>query len=67
MKDHRFDWRISSYSGPDNTCVAVARAGADTVLMRNSNRPDAGTLTLDPSTVATWLAGCRAGGLDDLT
>ena len=36
------------------------------VLVRNSNHPDAGTLALVPATINTWIAGCRAGDLDDL-
>ena len=37
------------------------------VLVRNSNHPDAGTLALTTTETAAWLAGCQAGEMDDLT
>ena len=59
-------WRTSTFSGTQGACVEVAgRAGAE-VLVRNSNHPGAGTLALAPAAFAAWLAGCRAGELDDL-
>jgi hypothetical protein len=58
-------WRKSSFSGGTGTCVEVARASG-LVLVRNSVRPDAGTLALAPAVMATWLAGVHAGDLNDL-
>lgn len=59
-------WRTSSFSGSNGDCVAIA-AAADSVLVRNSNHPDRGTLGLDPSAMAAFVAACSAGELDDLT
>jgi hypothetical protein len=67
MTDTPMTWRKSSYSGTSHECVEVARPGAGVVLVRNSNHPDAGTLTLSPVALGAWLAGCRAGAFDDLT
>lgn len=58
-------WRKSSYSGSNGACMAVADLG-DAVAIRNSNHPDRGTLALDPSAMAAFVAGCAAGQLDDL-
>jgi hypothetical protein len=60
------NWRISSYSGQNGSCVAVA-AVADGVLVRNSNRPDRGTLALPAHAVAAFVAACTTGELDDLS
>lgn len=58
-------WRKSTYSDGQGACVEVADLGP-TVAIRNSTRPTAGTLTLDRSAVAAFVAGCAAGELDDL-
>ncbi len=58
-------WRISSYSGSNGACVAVADLG-EAVAIRNSNHPDAGTLRLDPDAMAAFVASCRAGEMDDM-
>lgn len=58
-------WRKSSFSGSNGDCFELASPG-DHVLVRNSNHPDRGTLALDPSAMAAFVAGCAAGQLDDL-
>jgi hypothetical protein len=58
-------WRKSSYSDGQGQCVELAETGA-TVLVRNSNRPDAGTLTLDRPALAAFVAATANGDLDDL-
>jgi hypothetical protein len=58
-------WRKSSYSSDQGNCVDLAEV-EEAVLVRNSNRPDAGTLTLDRTAVAAFVAAGRAGELDDL-
>jgi hypothetical protein len=52
-------WRTSSFSGSNSTCVALARDESGHVLVRNANAPDAGTLRLHPSVLATWLDDLR--------
>lgn len=63
MTDHQ--WRKSSYSSDQGNCVELAEQD-EMVFLRNSTRPTAGTLTLDRSAVAAFVAGCAAGELDDL-
>jgi hypothetical protein len=58
-------WRISSFSGQNGSCVAVAESG-DAVLVRNSNHPDRGTLAVSPDTMAAFVAAVKAGEYDDL-
>jgi Domain of unknown function (DUF397) len=59
-------WRKSSFSGSNGTCVELAEA-AGRIAMRNSNDPDAGTLTFTRAELAAFIDGCRAGEFDDLT
>jgi hypothetical protein len=67
MTDGPLHWRTSSYTGSSGTCVEVARLADGHVLVRNSNHPDAGTLRFTPAEMTGWLAGCKAGELDELT
>jgi hypothetical protein len=67
MTDTPMTWRKSTYSDGGGSCVELARAGDGGVLIRNSNHPDAGTLAFSTAAMAAWIAGCAAGGLDDLT
>ena len=60
------DWRKSSFSASNSTCVEVA-ATVGGVLVRNSNHPDAGTLPFDRAAMVAFVDACRAGELDDLT
>jgi hypothetical protein len=57
-------WRKSSYTD-NGTCVEVAETDHG-ILVRNSNRPEAGTLTFTRAEMAAWVQGCRAGEFDDL-
>lgn len=57
-------WRKSSYTN-NGDCVEVADTGGS-VLVRNSNHPDRGTLTLDPQAMAAFVEGCKQGEFDDL-
>jgi hypothetical protein len=56
-------WRTSSFSDRGN-CVAVARIGDRCVAVRNSNRPDDGTLRFPPAAVRAWIEGVKAGEFD---
>jgi hypothetical protein len=58
-------WRKSSFSS-GGECVSVAGVGGE-VALRNSNRPDGGTLVFSRGELAAWIAGVKAGEFDDLT
>lgn len=58
-------WRKASFSGAESNCVEVAEDN-DTILVRNSNDPDAGTIAFTRAEMAAWVQGCKAGEFDDL-
>lgn len=58
-------WRKSSYSGQNGSCVEITDLG-DIVAVRNSNHPDAGTLTFPTSAMRAFVDGCKSGQLDHL-
>jgi hypothetical protein len=64
-RTRRLRWRTSSFSHTGD-CVEVAES-AGGIVLRNSHRPDAGTLLLTRTQMAAFLTGCKAGDLDDLT
>jgi len=59
-------WRKSSYTD-NGMCVEMADTGDGTILVRNSNHPDAGTLVLTRAELGDWLQRCKAGEFDHLT
>lgn len=59
--------RVSSYSSTNGSWVAIAETDDGAVHVRNSNRPDRGTLALSAEAVDAFVGACRAGELDDLT
>lgn len=59
-------WRKSSFSG-QGACVEVARLDDGTVAVRNSNRPEAGTVAFPPGQMNAFLRSVKGGELDDLT
>jgi hypothetical protein len=58
-------WRKATCSGAEGKCLEVALVG-DVVALRNSNRPGDGTVVFPRSAVAAWIAGIKAGELDDV-
>jgi hypothetical protein len=58
-------WRKSSYSGSNGACVEVADLG-ENVAVRNSNQPDAGTLTFTTPVMRAFIDTCKSGQLDQL-
>lgn len=66
IDSERLSWRISSFSGSNNACVAAARLPDGHVAVRNSNAPDDGTATFTPMEWDAFVAGVKAGEFDDL-
>lgn len=56
-------WRKSSFSGKESNCVEFRRT-SDGVEVRNSKRPDAGTIAYTDSEWSAFLAGAKAGEFD---
>lgn len=57
-------WRKSSFSA-SGECVEVADLG-QAIAVRNSNRPDAGTVLFTRAEISAWIKGVQAGEFDDL-
>jgi hypothetical protein len=55
------NWRKSTFSGTGSDCVEVAELADGSFLVRNSRRPDAGTLAFTPTEMQAWVRGCAAG------
>jgi hypothetical protein len=55
------NWRTSSFTGGGSDCVEVAELPDGSFLVRNSKRPDAGTLAFTQSEMRAWVRGCAAG------
>lgn len=62
----RARWRKSSFSNGAGACVEVADLPDGTIAVRNSNHPDAGTLSFTPAGMAALVEGIKAGEFDDL-
>jgi hypothetical protein len=60
-------WRISSFSGDQGSCVQMALAADGRIAVRNSNRPEAGTVYFTRREMDAWVRGAKAGEFDDLT
>jgi hypothetical protein len=60
------NWKKSTFSSNGVDCVEIATT-SDAALIRNSQHPDRGALTLPSPVLAAFVAACRAGELDDLT
>jgi hypothetical protein len=61
--DQPMQWRKSSFTS--TSCVEVAVAG-ESIAVRNSNQPDAGTLMFTPAEMSAWIRGVQAGEFNDL-
>ena len=60
-------WRISTFSGDQGSCVELALALDGRVAVRNSNHRDAGTVFFTRREMEAWVRGAKAGEFDDLT
>lgn len=58
-------WRKSTFSSGTGSCVELCRDADGQIFVRNSNHPDAGTLTFTRAEMEAWLAGCAAGEFSD--
>jgi hypothetical protein len=56
-------WRTSSYSS-NGACVQAAAVADGVVAVRNSNHPEAGTITVGKAPFGTFLDAVRAGMMD---
>jgi hypothetical protein len=61
MPNRPLTWRTSSYSGAGGTCVALARDADGRVLVRNSNHPDDGTLSVTAVQMGAWMSALTPG------
>ncbi len=59
-------WRISSYSTANGTCVEVGALLDGRTAVRNSNHPDDGAILFSRSQIAAWIDGVKTGEFDDL-
>jgi len=60
-------WRKSSHSNERGECVELSPLDEETIAVRNSNHPAAGTVYLTRTDLNAWLRGIKAGEYDDLT
>ena len=59
-------WRISSFSGNNGTCVEVAALPDGHIAVRNSTHPDDAVTLFTRAEMNHWIKGIKAGELDDL-
>ncbi len=61
---HEFgEWRKSSFSGKQTNCLEF-RTAPDGVEVRNSKRPEAGTIPFTASEWRAFIAGVKNGEFD---
>ena len=58
------EWFKSSRSGGGSDCVEVCYLEDGGVAVRNSKRPDGGTLTFTASEFGAWVQGAKDGDFD---
>lgn len=59
-------WIKATASNSGNNCVEMRRNASGQVEVRNSKRPDAGTLKFTPEEWAAWLDGAKNSEFDHL-
>lgn len=59
-------WRISSHSAANGTCVEVGALLDGHIAIRNSNHPHDGAILLPRSQITAWIDGVKTGEFDDL-
>ncbi len=61
------EWRTSSFSSNNGSCVELAPLPDGRVAVRNSNHPEDGVVLFTRAEMQAWLSGVKAGEFDDLT
>jgi len=62
MRDVHLEWYKSSFCAAGE-CVEIA-AHEDVVIMRNSSRPEAGSIYLSPIEFSSFVRAAKAGEFD---
>lgn len=62
----KVNWRKSTFSSHNGTCVEVAALADGRVAVRNSNAPEAGVVLLTRADMAAFVQGVKAREFDDL-
>jgi Domain of unknown function (DUF397) len=60
------EWRKSSYSNSQGTCVELARQPDGMIAVRNSRDQDGPVLEFTRAEMSTFAIGLRTGQFDDL-
>lgn len=59
-------WQKSTYSNPSGNCVEMTRLADGRVAVRNSRFPEGAALIYSATEFRAFVAGTKAGRLDDL-
>jgi hypothetical protein len=59
-------WQKARASVGQGACVEMAKTPTGEILLRNSNRPDAGTIPFTVPEIAAILTGARERDFDNL-
>lgn len=64
--DADLQWRVSSFTQEQGTCVEVAVLPNGHVAVRNSNDRAAGIASFTRAEMTIWIKACKSGEFDDL-
>jgi Domain of unknown function (DUF397) len=59
-------WRTSSFSGNNGTCVEVAALPNGHIAVRNSTCPDGAAILFTRVEMNHWINGIKSGEFDEL-
>jgi Domain of unknown function (DUF397) len=60
-------WRTSSFSGNNGTCVQIATLPNGRIAVRNSNHPEDGIILSTHTEINAWITRIKTGELDNPT
>jgi hypothetical protein len=60
-------WRTSSFSGNNGTCVQIAALPNGRIAVRNSNHPEDGIILSTRTEINAWITRIKTGELDNPT